>query len=129
MRTEGEIPLPCLVYTPVFMSADTRTVIYVMEEGKSSLAVNDSLIESYMRRGDVLVLADLRGDRDKSKRMMARRSRGDLDEAELMTLLKAEEVSREKRHASATIAAHLQHMAHGATTAGLSAVEAQNSTP
>jgi hypothetical protein len=61
LRTGGEIPLPCLVYTPRLKSAEPRAVICIMEEGKSSLAVNDSLIESYMKRGDLLILADLRG--------------------------------------------------------------------
>ena len=61
LRTEGEIPLPCLVYTPVVKSAEPRAVIYIMEEGKSSLEVNDTLIASYMRQGDMLMLADLRG--------------------------------------------------------------------
>ncbi len=61
LRTGGEIPLPCLVYTPRLKSDDTRALICLMEEGKSSIAVNDSLIGSYMKRGDLLILADLRG--------------------------------------------------------------------
>lgn len=61
LRTEGEIPLPCLIYTPLLKSAESRIIIYIMEEGKSFLADRDSLIESHMRQGDMLILADLRG--------------------------------------------------------------------
>ncbi len=68
LRTEGEIPLPCLVYTPRVESAEPRAVIYIMEEGKSSLAANDSLIDSYMRQGDMLIMADLRGMGETSER-------------------------------------------------------------
>lgn len=61
LRSEGEIPLPCLVYSPLINTTGSRSVIYIKEEGKSSLAVNDSLIESHIKQGEVLILADLRG--------------------------------------------------------------------
>jgi len=68
LRTEGEIPLPCLVYSPTVKSPESRTVIYIMEEGKSPMAANDSIIESYMRQGDLLIIADLRGMGETSER-------------------------------------------------------------
>ena len=61
LRSDGEIPLPCLFFTPVSVEENSRVVIYVMEEGKASLAVKASLIESHMQRGDLLIMADLRG--------------------------------------------------------------------
>jgi len=61
LRSRGEIPVPCLVYTPRLKSAESRVVIYVMEEGKSSYAASDSLVNSHMLKGEVLMLADLRG--------------------------------------------------------------------
>lgn len=61
LRTEGEVPLPCMVYTPIQKGTRSRAVIYVPEEGKSSMAVNDSLIASHMQQGNLLILADLRG--------------------------------------------------------------------
>lgn len=61
LRSEGEIPLPCLIYSPFSGSADSRVVVIAMEDGKSGLAANDSLIESYVQRGDILIGLDLRG--------------------------------------------------------------------
>jgi cephalosporin-C deacetylase-like acetyl esterase len=61
LRTEGEVPLPCMVYAPDQMPARFRTVIHAVEEGKSSVAVNDSLIDFHMRQGNLFILADLRG--------------------------------------------------------------------
>ncbi len=61
LRLPGEIPLPCLVYLPETFSPEGRCAVYVYEEGKASLAKNDSLIMQHMHHGDLLVLADLRG--------------------------------------------------------------------
>ncbi|MCF8378736.1 MAG: acetylxylan esterase [Bacteroidales bacterium] len=61
LRKEGEIPLPVLFYEPRVSSSDNEIIIYIMEEGKSEIAANHSLIDSCMQRGVVLVLADLRG--------------------------------------------------------------------
>lgn len=61
LRKEGEIPLPCLMYAPVQKTDPSRIVIYVPEEGKASIAGNDSLIMSHMRQGNLIILADLRG--------------------------------------------------------------------
>lgn len=61
LRTEGEIPIPCLLYLPKQKSDNSMIVIYTVEEGKSSIASDETLISSQIKAGNVLLLADLRG--------------------------------------------------------------------
>ncbi len=61
VRREGEMPVPCLVYIPQNISASSSLEIYLNDNGKDAIAENDSIINSYMNKGEILLLADLRG--------------------------------------------------------------------
>jgi cephalosporin-C deacetylase-like acetyl esterase len=57
----GQMPVPCLVYYPEATSPTGNVVVCLNEAGKAEVASNQTTIASYVNRGDILVLCDLRG--------------------------------------------------------------------
>ena len=58
---KGEMPVPVLVVYPEKTDSKSKVVICLNENGKAELLSNDKMLETYANRGDILVLADLRG--------------------------------------------------------------------
>ncbi len=58
---KGQIPVPCLVYLPTYINPSGNVVIFLNEEGKNNIALNNNDIAPYINSGDILILADLRG--------------------------------------------------------------------
>jgi hypothetical protein len=57
----GQMPVPCLVLTPEKVSPTASVVLYLHAAGKESLLAEEATVGAFMNRGDILVLADLRG--------------------------------------------------------------------
>jgi len=57
----GQLPVPCVVLTPEKVSASANVVLYLNAAGKEPLLNDETTLNTYLNRGDVLVLADLRG--------------------------------------------------------------------
>ncbi len=57
----GQMPVPCLVYYPQATSPTGNVVVCLNDGGKAEIASNDTAVASYVNRGDILVLCDLRG--------------------------------------------------------------------
>ena len=57
----GEMPVPVLVIHPETTFAESKVVLLLNDNGKSEIIGSEKNIESYLNRGDILVLADLRG--------------------------------------------------------------------
>jgi len=59
---KGEMPVPCIILRPESaIKLSGNVVLYLNENGKDEILNNESTILNYMNRGDILVLADLRG--------------------------------------------------------------------
>lgn len=56
-----EMPVPCLVLIPENINEKSNIVLYLNESGKQAILSNESMIDSYINQGTILVLADLRG--------------------------------------------------------------------
>jgi hypothetical protein len=61
LRREGEVPLPCMIYSPIKISKSDTIIIWLNETGKSEIALKEDLILNQIRTGRTLILADLRG--------------------------------------------------------------------
>ena len=61
IRTDNEIPIPCLVYFPKRISSGSELVIILSEEGKNRIASSGDIIQSNTNEGKTVILADLRG--------------------------------------------------------------------
>jgi hypothetical protein len=57
----GEMPVPVLVIYPEHLSKGGDVVILLNEEGKSDVMKDEKSLEAFVNKGDILVLADLRG--------------------------------------------------------------------
>jgi hypothetical protein len=57
----GQLPVPCVVLTPEKVTASANVVLYLNAAGKEPLLNDEATLNTYLNRGDVLVLADLRG--------------------------------------------------------------------
>lgn len=57
----GEMPVPVLVIYPEHTSKSGNVVILLNEDGKSEVMRDEKSLETFVNRGDILVLADLRG--------------------------------------------------------------------
>jgi pimeloyl-ACP methyl ester carboxylesterase len=60
LRT-GQMPVPCLVLTPENVSPTATVVLYLNAAGKENILADEATVGAFMNRGDILVLADLRG--------------------------------------------------------------------
>ena len=58
---KGEMPVPVIVVYPEKVAAGGRVTLYLNENGKSEILASDRNLETFINRGDILVLADLRG--------------------------------------------------------------------
>jgi len=58
---KGEMPVPVLVVYPEKIFAGSKAVLFLNENGKAEIMSNEKILETYINRGDILVLADLRG--------------------------------------------------------------------
>ena len=57
----GQMPIPCLVVFPENTGPASKVVVYLNENSKSELLTDENVSGPYVNRGDILVLADLRG--------------------------------------------------------------------
>ncbi|REA60683.1 hypothetical protein DSL64_14185 [Dyadobacter luteus] len=57
----GEMPVPVLVIYPEQTSKNDNVVILLNEDGKSEVMRDEKSLEAFVNRGDIVVLADLRG--------------------------------------------------------------------
>ena len=57
----GQMPMPCLVLTPEKVSPTASVVLYLNAAGKDAVLADETTMGTFMNRGDILVLADLRG--------------------------------------------------------------------
>lgn len=57
----GEMPVPVLIVYPEHTSKTGNVVILLHEEGKAEVLKDEKSLEAFVNRGDILVLADLRG--------------------------------------------------------------------
>ncbi len=57
----GQLPVPCVVLTPEKVAAPANVVLYLNAAGKEALLNDETTLNTYLNRGDILVLADLRG--------------------------------------------------------------------
>jgi hypothetical protein len=57
----GQLPVPCVVLTPEKVATSANVVLYLNAAGKEPLLNDETTLNTYLNRGDVLVLADLRG--------------------------------------------------------------------
>jgi hypothetical protein len=57
----GQLPVPCVVLTPEKVTTSANVVLYLNAAGKEPLLNDETTLNTYLNRGDVLVLADLRG--------------------------------------------------------------------
>jgi cephalosporin-C deacetylase-like acetyl esterase len=57
----GEMPVPVIVIYPESISKNGNVIIWLNEDGKSNVLRDEKTLEAYINRGDILVLADLRG--------------------------------------------------------------------
>ena len=58
---KGEMPVPVVLVYPENANAKSRVVVLLNENGKSEILSNEKMLEPYINRGDILLLADLRG--------------------------------------------------------------------
>jgi len=58
---KGEMPVPVVLVYPENANAKSRVVVLLNENGKSEVLSNEKMLEPYINRGDILLLADLRG--------------------------------------------------------------------
>ncbi|WP_234734206.1 alpha/beta hydrolase family protein [Tellurirhabdus bombi] len=58
---EGQMPVPCLVLYPEAVKPNSKLVVLLNENGKSEVMASEKMLESFVNRGEILVLADLRG--------------------------------------------------------------------
>ncbi|TDE18408.1 alpha/beta hydrolase family protein [Dyadobacter psychrotolerans] len=56
-----EIPIPVVVIYPEKVSVNGKVTLYLNENGKAETLASDRALEPFINRGDILVLADLRG--------------------------------------------------------------------
>jgi len=61
IRRDGEVPLPCIIYTPMTQHISDTAIIWIDPENKSRIALCDSLIAPYLNGGMPVIVADLRG--------------------------------------------------------------------
>ncbi len=57
----GQLPVPCVVLTPENASPASTVVLYLNAAGKEPVLNDETTTNAYLNRGDILVLADLRG--------------------------------------------------------------------
>ncbi|WP_324672112.1 alpha/beta hydrolase family protein [Hymenobacter sp. GOD-10R] len=57
----GQMPVPCLVLVPEKVTPAANVVLYLNAAGKESVLNDETTVGNFMNRGDILVLADLRG--------------------------------------------------------------------
>jgi len=57
----GQFPVPCVVILPEKIAASANVVLYLNAAGKEPLLNDETSLNTYLNRGDILVLADLRG--------------------------------------------------------------------
>ncbi|MGI4743390.1 MAG: alpha/beta hydrolase family protein [Janthinobacterium lividum] len=57
----GQLPVPCLVLTPENATPTSPVVLYLNAAGKEALLNDGTTLNTYLNRGEILVLADLRG--------------------------------------------------------------------
>ncbi|MGF7232311.1 acetylxylan esterase [Arachidicoccus sp.] len=60
LRKAGAPPMPCFLASPKDVR-NQRLIIYLSDKGKNEIINNDSLLKRHYRKGDALLLADLRG--------------------------------------------------------------------
>jgi len=58
---QDEMPVPCVVVMPERVDSAGQFVINLSEAGKDALLSDESTLGKYVNRGDILILADLRG--------------------------------------------------------------------
>lgn len=61
INRNGQMPVPCLVFTPEQANAKSELIIYLNESGKADILNNESLIDHHMNQNHILVVPDLRG--------------------------------------------------------------------
>ncbi len=61
LHADGETPLPCLVFVPDNLSAQSKTIVFTHDRGKANFAKGADKPEILCGGGNVVVLADLRG--------------------------------------------------------------------
>jgi hypothetical protein len=57
----GQFPVPCVVLTPEKVATPANVVLYLHAAGKEALLNDEATLSTYLNRGDIVVLADLRG--------------------------------------------------------------------
>ena len=57
----GEMPVPCLVLSPEKVTSAANVVLYLNAAGKENILSDETTVNAFLNRGDILVLADLRG--------------------------------------------------------------------
>jgi hypothetical protein len=57
----SQFPVPCVVLTPEKVTASSNVVLYLNAAGKEALLNDEATLNTYLNRGDILVLTDLRG--------------------------------------------------------------------
>ena len=57
----GQMPVPCVVLTPEKVAPTATVTLYLDAAGKERVFNDELTVNAYMNRGDILVLADLRG--------------------------------------------------------------------
>jgi cephalosporin-C deacetylase-like acetyl esterase len=61
LRRDGEVPLPCLCYTPDKTNGNDTIIIWLNEAGKNEIASRNELLLPLITAGNSVILADLRG--------------------------------------------------------------------
>ncbi len=61
VRTENELPIPCLFYSPKVSAVNPEILIILNDEGKAKSAAQFDLFSSHLKNGKIVVLADLSG--------------------------------------------------------------------
>ncbi|MBN2008455.1 acetylxylan esterase [candidate division KSB1 bacterium] len=59
IRRTGEIPLPCLMYSPIGKQ-QAEVILWLNSQGKAAIAAHDSLFLPYVSTGSTVLIADLR---------------------------------------------------------------------
>jgi hypothetical protein len=61
IRSDNDIPIPCLVYYPKKIAKNSELVIVLNDEGKATVASSTEIIISHFNEGNIVVLPDLSG--------------------------------------------------------------------
>ncbi|UOQ68925.1 alpha/beta hydrolase family protein [Hymenobacter volaticus] len=61
LNRAGEMPVPCVVLAPENVTPTATVVLYLNAAGKENILADEPTLNAFLNRGDLLVLADLRG--------------------------------------------------------------------